>query len=253
MLKLISFSVAASAVLLCEMQFASAQIAPAPGGPIGAPTAESIQGFIPKDLPPPSSDPRDLSGSYQQFIDINPAQFLAGAAPAGPQSALSPSETKRMMCVPSVGSAPDFVLQTPGRIVFILGEERMVRRIYLDREFPKEIKPTYVGYSIGHWEGDTLIVRTRAMKNSGILRGALDMGPNLSERLMVEQYEERIHKLPNGDLEIRASADGLDAQGKPAHVVSPQPVIAKWRPDIKFLNISCEAGAGLFFTKDEER
>jgi hypothetical protein len=39
------------------------------------------------------------------------------------------------------------------------------RQIFLDgRELPKNPNPTWRGYSIGHWEGDTLVVETAGFK-----------------------------------------------------------------------------------------
>ena len=45
-----------------------------------------------------------------------------------------------------------------------------MRRIYLDgRPHPKDFDPSYVGHSIGHWEGDTLVVDTIGFKPQAIL------------------------------------------------------------------------------------
>ncbi|HVY32924.1 MAG TPA: hypothetical protein VG960_00760 [Caulobacteraceae bacterium] len=51
---------------------------------------------------------------------------------------------------------------TPGKI-YILGESdgNRLRRIYTDgRPHPADPDPTFFGHSIGHWEGDTLVVDT---------------------------------------------------------------------------------------------
>jgi hypothetical protein len=45
--------------------------------------------------------------------------------------------------------------------IFDIGGPHSFRAIYMDgREHPKDLDPTYTGHSIGHWEGDTLIVDT---------------------------------------------------------------------------------------------
>lgn len=69
-------------------------------------------------------------------------------------------------------------LFTPGRVT-ILTEDGEVRRIYTDgRKHSKlsEIGDTYEGESIGHWEGDTLVVDTIGFPfgelfQNGALRG----------------------------------------------------------------------------------
>lgn len=55
------------------------------------------------------------------------------------------------------------ILHTPGRITWIFEAESQVRRIFLDRteHLPEdELDPSYNGDSIGHWEGDVLVVDT---------------------------------------------------------------------------------------------
>jgi len=56
-------------------------------------------------------------------------------------------------------------LIAPGRVT-VIHEEGTVRRIWTDgREFPKDLKPSPQGYSLGHWDdnGATLVVQTRAI------------------------------------------------------------------------------------------
>src|SRR2546430_16842278 len=54
------------------------------------------------------------------------------------------------------------ILSPPGRVTR-LGESggNRLRRIYTDgRPHPDDPDPTFHGHSIGHWEGDTLVVDT---------------------------------------------------------------------------------------------
>lgn len=58
------------------------------------------------------------------------------------------------------------VLFSPGRVT-MLGESdsNRLRRIYTDgRPHPEDVDPTFHGHSIGHWEGDTLVVDTVAIR-----------------------------------------------------------------------------------------
>ena len=42
------------------------------------------------------------------------------------------------------------------------GGPHTYRTIYMDvKSHPKDLVPSYYGHSIGHWEGDTLVVDTR--------------------------------------------------------------------------------------------
>ena len=50
------------------------------------------------------------------------------------------------------------VMQTPEELIFIAQEDREVRRIWLNSDHPKDLRPSYSGDAIGHWEGNTLVV-----------------------------------------------------------------------------------------------
>jgi hypothetical protein len=59
---------------------------------------------------------------------------------------------------------PFQIYQMPGRILFVFeGGAHMWRVVYMDGRKhtpPDKLNPTYLGESIGHWEGDTLVVET---------------------------------------------------------------------------------------------
>ena len=59
------------------------------------------------------------------------------------------------------------VLQTPGQITIIEEAYNQVRRIYLDeKQIPiADAEPGFWGHSVGHWEGDTLVVNTVGIKD----------------------------------------------------------------------------------------
>jgi hypothetical protein len=78
-------------------------------------------------------------------------------------------QTNSVDCIPDgmpgIMTAPfafEFIL-SPGRLT-ILPENNEVRRIYTDgRPHPKDPDPTFEGNSVGHWEGQTLVVDTVGM------------------------------------------------------------------------------------------
>jgi hypothetical protein len=55
---------------------------------------------------------------------------------------------------------PFAVVQTPSRILFVYeGGAHVWRQVWMDgRDHPKDPNPNWLGHSIGHWEGDTLVV-----------------------------------------------------------------------------------------------
>ena len=62
---------------------------------------------------------------------------------------------------------PMQVLQTPGQITIIQEAYRQVRYIYLDeKQVPiDDAEPGFWGHSVGHWQGDTLVVNTVGIKD----------------------------------------------------------------------------------------
>ena len=58
------------------------------------------------------------------------------------------------------------ILQTPGRVTIIEEAFSQVRRIYIGEPQGRigEVEPGYFGHSVGHWEGDTLVVDTIGLK-----------------------------------------------------------------------------------------
>src|SRR5665213_3294800 len=56
---------------------------------------------------------------------------------------------------------PFEIVQIPGRVLMFFELEHIWREIWTDgRPLPKNPDPTYLGYSVGRWEGDTFIVET---------------------------------------------------------------------------------------------
>jgi len=62
------------------------------------------------------------------------------------------------------------LIQSPAMLVMLLEEGNTYRQIYLDgRPLPKDPQPTWIGYSTGHWENDTLVVETNGLNDKTFL------------------------------------------------------------------------------------
>ena len=54
----------------------------------------------------------------------------------------------------------------PKLLVLLYEVNAMYRQIFIDgRPFPSDMTPAWNGYSVGHWEGDTLVVETRGFRD----------------------------------------------------------------------------------------
>ncbi len=64
----------------------------------------------------------------------------------------------------SMVSYPIEIIHSPNRITMLAELDMQVRRIYLDgRGFPEGYPTSRMGYSIGYWDGDTLVIETELL------------------------------------------------------------------------------------------
>src|SRR5262249_26261709 len=64
------------------------------------------------------------------------------------------------------------MIQAPNEIVVIPGDGDPARQIYIDgRSLPKNPEPSWMGTSVGRWEGETLVVETTGFKEAAWLDG----------------------------------------------------------------------------------
>jgi hypothetical protein len=166
-------------------------------------------------LPASPADPRDISGVWFGigYQDSNNFYFkpVEGGEPPFTAEGLA-LHTKRTQAaeagtperdpasecmphgVPHVISTPTpfQIIQTPGQVTFIHEASRNVRIVYMDEKHPPDIAPTFLGHSVGRWEGDTLVVDTIGLRSEPWLDFGGTPG---SERLHVV---ERWRKIDGG-------------------------------------------------------
>jgi hypothetical protein len=103
------------------------------------------------------------------------------------------------------------VMQGKDKITFFSELNDALRRVYLDGRKPSQKvldDPTYAGYSTGHWEGDTLVVDTVAIRDDTFIEG---ITPH-SDAMTVK---ERIRLTEPGLLEDRIIVTDPKALTKP--------------------------------------
>ena len=93
------------------------------------------------------------------------------------------------------------IVQTPQLILMVL-ELDGVRQVYMDgRELEDDPNPSWLGHSIGHWDGDTLVVETNGFNDRTWLDSA---GHPHSESM---RLTERYHRRDFGHLDIEITID----------------------------------------------
>ena len=113
---------------------------------------------------------------------------------------------------------PRKIVQTPTLIVILYEANYGVRYIYTDgRKLPPqgEPQPWWYGYSVGRWEGDTLVVETNNLRGaeSGPSDGWLDVRgtPYSDQATFVERFRRPVF----GKLEINVTVDDPKSFAKP--------------------------------------
>jgi len=85
------------------------------------------------------------------------AEVLAGKFAFTPHSFCMPAGVPGFHLY---GFQPMYFVQTPKEVIMIYSNDQQVRRVYLDVPHSADPKPSWYGESVGHYEGDTLVVDT---------------------------------------------------------------------------------------------
>jgi hypothetical protein len=102
------------------------------------------------------------------------------------------------------------IVQTPTEVIILYEYDHTVRHIYTDgRQHSPDLTPTYMGDSIGHWEGNTLVVDTVGFNEKTWLDR---MGHPHSDQLHVI---ERFTRTSPTDLQIAVTMEDPKALVKP--------------------------------------
>jgi hypothetical protein len=100
--------------------------------------------------------------------------------------------------MPHMMAAPFAIqfLQTKGRVTVLAEVSNLPRTVYLNEtSHPADIDPSWNGHSIGHWEGDVLIVDTIGFNDRIANLFNTDAQVSRTDRLHIS---ERIYPLGNG-------------------------------------------------------
>jgi hypothetical protein len=106
--------------------------------------------------------------------------------------------------------APFRIVQTPEIVVMLYEVANSFRQVFTDgRALPTDPNPTWVGYSVGRWEGDTFVVDTTGFNDKTWLDA---IGHPHSDALrMTERYRRR----DVGHMDIQITIDDPKAYAKP--------------------------------------
>lgn len=179
---------------------------------IACPAAQAQGGFQYFDPPPD----HDISGIYWiQSYSPRITTIDGGAPPYTPEAQeiyderaariqasaeIIEEDQARRLCTPDglpralESPYPFEIVQTQGQIHILYELNKIIRQIPMDEPLPDDdtlsIFPWYMGHSVGHWDGDTLIIETGGFKDYTFLD---NLGAPHSYDLRVTEHYRKIN------------------------------------------------------------
>jgi hypothetical protein len=192
----------------------------------------------------------DLSGVWQMRLpiayianivaDLKPTEIMPWANKVFRErvSDYGKDDPWTVGCLPGgprliVGSRPATpwvkITQTP-HVITILYEDLSYRQIFLDgRELPRDPTPSFMGYSVGRWEDDTLVVDSIGFSE----RTWLDFGGHPHTEAL--RTTERFQRRNVGSIDLQVTLEDKGAYTRPWTV----PVNVTLAPDTDLLEYVC--------------
>ncbi len=127
---------------------------------------------------------------------------------------------------------PRKIIQTPGVIVILYEAQSGLRQIFTDgRTLPgNDVQPWWYGYSIGHWDGDTLVVETTGFRDDVWLD--IDGSPLTNSGKMTERFR----RVNYGTLQIDVTIEDPKVYTRPFTVR----VVQRIMPDTELIEFICQ-------------
>jgi hypothetical protein len=158
------------------------------------------------------------NGSFYLTSDLKPEEIQPWAAALYKQRADDfRKDSDGIACLPpgpkagiGLGAFPMKIVQTKDLVVVLYEYDTVFRQIFTDgRALPEDPNPTWMGYSVGRWDGDTLVVTTAGYND----RTTIDLaGHPHTEALRVM---ERFHRRDAGHLDVQVTLDDPKAYTRP--------------------------------------
>ena len=160
------------------------------------------------------------------------AKTLADERATGAHSREDPDANCLPQGVPKIPAvpAPWKIVQTPELIVVVYEAFTLWRQIFMDgRRLADNVNPTWLGYSTGRWDGDTLVVDSRGFNGKIWLD---QLGKPTTDKLHVI---ERYRRTDYGHMTLEATIDDPGAYTKPWTVMETYHL----EPETELLEFIC--------------
>jgi len=130
--------------------------------------------------------------------------------------AYTPGQSCKPYGVPAVtlSGGPFFFVQTPKVVLLIEEGDRLPRHIYMNVPHSANLKPSWYGESVGHYEGDTLVIDTIGMNAKTFVDNYRT--PHTEKLHVVERWR----KINDGkQIEVHMTVEDPDTYNQPWQVI----------------------------------
>jgi hypothetical protein len=175
--------------------------------------------YVTSDLKPEEIRPWAAAIYKQRADDFRKDSDGIACLPPGPKAGISG------------GSFPMKIVQTPNLVVVLYEYQTIYRQIFTDgRALPEDPNPTWMGYSVGRWDGDTLVVTTAGYND----RTTLDLGGHPHTEAL--RVTERFRRRDAGHIDLQVTLDDPKAYTRPWTL----PIELDLIPDEELIEYVCE-------------
>ena len=170
--------------------------------------------FKPEDVPFRPAAAREFRQRARNFTKLSP---ISHCLPEG-------------MPLIEMAPAPYKIVQTPGAAFMLYERDTTYRQVYTDgRKLPSDPQPSWLGYSVGKWDGDSLVVDTIGFND----RGWLDARAHVHSQAL--HLTERFQRLDIGHMEVQLTIDDPQTYTRPFTIKLKQRLL----PDTDLLESYC--------------
>ncbi|HEY1241620.1 MAG TPA: hypothetical protein VGF16_13735 [Bryobacteraceae bacterium] len=163
-------------------------------------------------------DPSKYFINFLSDFPFGKEPFQPAAAAAFQQKMKNPQKPPTLCLPPTLPMADLFpvpfkIVQTPRSVLFLYEADTFFRQIYTDgRKHPDDPQPSWLGYSVGRWDGDWFVVDTIGLTD----RGPVDViGHPRSESM---RLTERMHRRDFGHMEMELTVTDPQTYTQPLTV-----------------------------------
>jgi hypothetical protein len=140
------------------------------------------------------------------MFELKPEDIILTPEGKALQSPRKENYFRGVQCLPpnfwgAITLTPFKILTLTGMAVFLYEFDNRFRQIFMDgRELPKDPNPTWWGYSVGKWDGDTLVVDTSGFNDAeSIVPGH-------------RPQSDTLHSIEGWRVQFRCNQNGIDAR-----------------------------------------